>query len=121
MSITPRDLMSGSVVQHEGRIVKIKSVSPDFVVLEDRKEWLGGSFINGVPITEYWLQGLGFEAQDSNIWVKNGVHIVFYGVGIFQTPVSPKTYQYVHELQVLYVALMQEHLVIPKLKKRKEA
>lgn len=119
MSITPRNLMSGSVISYEGVVVMVKSVSPDFVILTDRKEWIGGSQVNPVPLTAYWLEGLGFTQMDENTWNKNGVDILFHGVGMFQCTHSRLTYQYVHQLQGLYFALTEEHLVVPKLKKKK--
>lgn len=118
MSIVPKGLMSGSVISYEGVIVKVKTVSPDFVVLGDRKEWIGGSQVNPVPLTDYWLQGLGFTNVGDNIWNRSGVDIVFRGVGMFQCTASKLTYQYVHQLQGLFFALTEEHLVVPKLKKK---
>jgi len=120
MPITPRDLMSGSVVQHEGRIVKVKSVSPDFVTLEDRKEWIGGSFISPVLLSDRWLEALGFkqDEKEDNIWSHSGIIITYHGVGIFQVETLTRTYTSVHELQLLFLVFCGGHLPIPKFKKK---
>lgn len=74
-----------------------------------------------IPITEEWLQHLGFNLDDDNYYIEEtsfGVEItedefiVFFGDNIpcYYTTLIPV--KYVHQLQNLYFSLTQKELLI---------
>src|SRR6266404_4324622 len=58
--INPLEIQRGSILCHEGRVKKVKAVS-ELILFEGEKAWIGGSMVEGEPITEEWLKIFGFE------------------------------------------------------------
>jgi len=106
--------MKGSILSFEGKPQVVKGVS-EYIIFEGRKEWIGGSLIDGEPISEKWLVDLGFKCETGNIWGNGKLVISFYGDS-FKFMDSNLIYEYVHQLQVLCFALTKEHLKLPKIK-----
>lgn len=121
--ISPREVMRGNVLSYEGKVQIVKGVA-EYIMFEGWKEWVGGSLINGEPLTEQWLDRLGFEwVGNPSSWNRGKVSIVLKG----DSYPNGRTYfnswairedqpEFVHQLQVLYFGLTREHLIIPKLK-----
>lgn len=113
--ISPKEVQKGSIVSYEGQARIVKGVM-DYIILEGTKEWIGGSLINPEPISEVWLERFGFRQEEGNIF-GNGKMVISFYLDAFKFVDSMLTYQYVHQLQLLYFSLIGEHLVIPKIKK----
>lgn len=131
MPVNPKDILKGSVLCFEGQAQIVKAVS-EFIMFEGRKEWIGGSMINGEPLSEVWLERFGFEYRPDTVpkrWNKkmagqNSTWYLYEGLdGIISF--SPFEWnhtlklEYVHQLQLLHFALTGEHLTVPKLKQLK--
>lgn len=114
MAISPKEVMRGIILNYEGKPVIVKGVT-EYIILEGRKEWIGGSLINGEPISEIWLEKLGFEQTEYDTYSKGELKITL-GDSCFYSNKSMTEYNYVHQLQLLYFSLTQEHLKLPKLK-----
>lgn len=112
--ISPREVQIGSVVSYQGQTRIVKSVS-QYIMMEGVKEWIGGSMVDGEPITIEWIYRLGFLLETGNIFGNMKMTISFYG-NYFKHLDSLLTYQFVHQLQLLHFSLTGEHLKIPKLK-----
>jgi len=111
--------MKGSILSFEGKCQIVKGVA-EYIMFEGRKEWIGGSLINGEPISEIWLERLGFE-YDQHTYSRGRVWLAPADAGydVFLNGLSAGIathIQYVHQLQVLYFSITGEHLKIPKLK-----
>lgn len=123
MALSPLELMRNSIVCFEGRTYKVKAIS-ELILLEGRKEWIGGSLINGEPLSEEWLMKLGFQWEDT-FYSKGKLSIILSDEGsypkgrVYFNSWAIKEHQpeYVHQLQMLYFSLFLEHLTIPKLPK----
>lgn len=63
MPVSPKDILKGSILCFEGQAQVVKAVS-EFIMFENRKEWIGGSLINGEPISEEWLVRFGFRVME---------------------------------------------------------
>lgn len=125
--ISVREILKGCIVSYEGQIRIVKGLS-EYILLEGSKEWIGGSMINGEPLSETWLNEFGFEYRPDTIpkrWNKkmdgqNSTWHLYESDG--EICFSPYEWnytlklKYVHQLQVLFFALTGEHLKIPKLK-----
>lgn len=112
--ISPLEIMRNSILCHEGKIKRVKAVS-ELILFEDSKAWIGGSMINGEPVSEKWLVELGFRQETGNIWGNGKLVISVYG-NAFKFMDSNLTYEYVHQLQGLYFYIVGEHLKLPKIK-----
>lgn len=119
--ISPKEILKGCVVSYEGQPRIVKGVM-DYIILEGTKEWIGGSLMNGEPISGFWLEKFGFEWDQmtyskGRVWLAPGncgfdvwVHGLHVGI--------TRHIEYVHELQVLYFAVTSEHLQVPKIPKK---
>lgn len=114
MPINPREVLKGSVVCYEGKVRIVKGVM-DYIILEGTKEWIGGSLINGEPLTEVWLERIGFQKTDDNTWTNGPTEICFMD-DHYELNYSIRHFNYVHEIQVLHFSLTGEHLKLPKIK-----
>ena len=123
MSLSPKEIMKGAVVSYEGKTRIVKGVM-DYIILEGTKEWIGGSLMNGEPLTEEWLMKLGFEWNDT-FYNKGKLSITLAGdsshpkgrVYFNSWAIWNHQPEYVHQLQVLFFSLTGEHLIVPKLPK----
>lgn len=121
--VSPLEIQKGSLLLHEGRVKKVKAIG-DFILFEGTKEWIGGSLVNGEPLTATWLERFGFDKEEF-CFTKGKLSIVlaspeYYPNGrIYFNSWAIKEHQpeYVHQLQMLYFSLFLEHLTIPKLPK----
>lgn len=126
MPISPREVLVGSIVSYQGTTDIVKSVA-QYIMLEGHKEWIGGSLIDGEPITSKWLIKLGFEErgaddyfmqQDMMNWgmrvtkINDGTWVAFQGLGVQWSEL--RSVDYVHQLQGLFFYLMRGHLKILK-------
>lgn len=124
--VSPLEVMKGSILSFEGKSQIVKGVA-EYIMFEGRKEWIGGSLINGEPITEDWLSKLGFKKKD-DLWVfQPELMNIEYRVRDFHGWIFSKgfgkewdseirTITYVHQLQGLFFYVSGEHLKLPKLK-----
>lgn len=112
--ISPIEIQKGSILSHEGKPKVVKAIG-DFILFTDAKAWIGGSMINGEPVSEKWLVELGFRQETGNIWGNGKLVISVYG-NAFKFMDSNLTYEYVHQLQGLYFYIVGEHLKLPKIK-----
>lgn len=122
--ISPLELMRNSIVCFEGRAYKVKSVS-ELIMLEGRKEWIGGSLINGEPISEVWMEKLGWELVDTDSWEYkkgdklgmrihkslDGIWLVYFFTGNWE---QIRTIEFVHQLQGFYFFTTGKYLIVPK-------
>lgn len=129
MYISPKEVMIGCIVSYQGQPHIVKAVS-QFIMLEGHKEWIGGSQMEGEPLTLEWLDKFGFEYRSDAIpkrWNKKMVgqgstwHL-YEGLEQGSICFSPVDWNYtlkldcVHQLQVLCFSFTREHLKLPKLK-----
>lgn len=112
--ISPKEVLKGCILSYEGKAQIVKGVS-EYIIFEGKKEWVGGSLINGEPISEKWLEVFGFTKMDQDTWSDGKIDIVLND-GYFTTNCSRIKYQYIHQIQVLSFALTGEHIKLPKLK-----
>lgn len=126
--INPKEVMKGSVVSYEGNIKVIKTIG-EYIILDGLKEWIGGSLINPVPLTEDWLVKLSF--------VKTGVEFYWADPKTYRIiyvnqhkedrwavrmsihggePMAIQVVAYVHQIQLLFFAMFSEHIKLPKIK-----
>lgn len=113
--ISPREIQKGSILSYDGKPQVVKNIS-DYICFEGYKEWVGGSLINGEPISEVWLERLGFQNhKGESLWTNHKITIDFHE-GKFTFGGSLRVYEYVHHLQILQFAITGEYLTIPKLK-----
>jgi hypothetical protein len=128
--ISPLEIQRGSILSHEGKAKKVKAVS-ELIMFEDAKAWIGGSMIEGEPISGPWLEHLGFQKEEDGAFyrqfellnwsvriINTGLYsaewIIFSG---FQNQWNElRVIHYLHELQLLFFALSGEHLKVPKFK-----
>jgi hypothetical protein len=127
--ISPREIMRGSILSFEGKPQIVKGVA-EYIIFEGRKEWIGGSLINGEPITEAWLTRFGFDmVQEGSMALPTIYRRIYCPVlvttnfdvqcrGDFRWMEGNANVEliFVHQLQVLYFAVTGEHLKLPKLK-----
>lgn len=115
MPVSPKEIMRGCILNYEGKSQIVKGVS-EYIIFEGWKEWIGGSLINGEPITEWWLEQFGFHYDPpSHIWQKGPILFYLSDEG-FRLGPKGVIYNYIHELQILYWIIVKEHLKTPKLK-----
>lgn len=130
--INVNEILKGSILCHEGKAKKVIAIG-DYIQFEGFKVWIGGSMINGEPISETWLAGMGFNLHKNsnenwNHWgLENGWHISewlrdkkvagFEEKGVCYWGETFVPVRYVHELQLLYFSLTRQHLKVPKLPK----
>lgn len=125
MGISPKEIMRGNIVCYEGKSRIVKAVS-ELIMLEGDKNWIGGSLMNGEPISEVWLERLGFKKWNEGdpdyfypdkLWMKlERTGDCYAWVHNYDT-IKPNI-QYVHQLQVLFFSVTGEHLQLPKLPKK---
>jgi hypothetical protein len=129
MAISPREIMKGSVLLHEGKVKVVKTIG-DYIMFEGGKEFIGGSMINGEPLSDKWLEIFGFEYDHTSfcwIWrdpMVQSRHIIVYvpdGKDMHYVKYSLSgeecllhAIQYVHQLQVLFFGIIGSHLPIPR-------
>lgn len=127
--ITPREIMKGCIVNFEGKPHLVKGVT-EFILLEGVKAWIGGSMMDGEPLSEDWLVRIGFEkAEDGDFYrqltmlnwaisVRKNSLTGDWGAyqGFFSQRQELRITPFVHQLQVLFFAMTGEHLKTPKLK-----
>jgi len=113
--ISPKEIMKGCVLSYDGKAQIVKGVS-EYIIFEGTKEWVGGSMINGEPISEVWLERFGFVYDPQSFLWQCGPIVFHLNDGKFQLAPHGRTYNYVHELQILYWVISGEHLKLPKLK-----
>lgn len=127
MPVNTKDILRGSILCFEGQAQQVKAVS-EFIMFENRKEWIGGSLINGEPLSELWLERFGFEYRPDTMpkrWNKkmfgqNSTWHLYESDGVicfspFEWNYTIKL-EYVHQLQLLHFTLTGEQLTVPKLK-----
>lgn len=118
MPISSLEVMRGSILCYEGKVQKVKTVG-EYIMFEGWREWVGPSLINGEPLSETWLERLGFEYDQhtysrGRVWLAPGD--ASYDVFLHGLHTGPTTHiQYIHQLQILYFSITGEHLKIPKL------
>lgn len=127
--ISPFEVMRGNILLFEGKNFIVKGVN-DYVLLDGRKEWIGGSMMSGEPISSVWLQRLGFsefltddcrrqlQALNWEIRVAKtsiGDWIIYQGFGGQWTEL--RRADFVHQVQNLYYSLTGEFCHLPKSKK----
>jgi hypothetical protein len=114
--ISVKEVMKGCILSYEGRAQVVKGIS-EYIIFEGKKEWIGGSLINGEPISEAWLDRLGFKLTGQHgIWGNEKISIVLLSDGTFSMNGCLIFNRYIHQLQVLIFAMTGEHLKLPKLK-----
>jgi hypothetical protein len=127
MAVEASEVMRGCVILFEGKPVKVKAIS-EYIMIEGRKEFIGGGFMNGEPLSEKWLLDLGFSFLDDRYYLADpkSSRIIFimaykykwladYTVNDHRD-IPLRLISYVHELQVLTFAIIGQHLKVPKLK-----
>lgn len=112
--ISPREVLIGSVVSYQGKPDIVKSVA-QYIMLEGHKEWIGGSQIEGELITTEWLDILGFVWKDDPTKWSNGNLDITLIEGAYESDFSTRKLLYIHQLQLMYFGVIEEHLKIPKL------
>lgn len=124
-----RQLMRLNKVLHKGEVQTVDCISPGNVTfVEDIKggkyygEWADLDEVEFIPLTEEWLEKLGFTTDGRH-------HTVCYDLGLLSIEVPNKLYssgrayfnswcilnempKHVHQLQNLYFALTGEELTI---------
>lgn len=126
--ISPNEILKGCVLCFEGKAQIVKGLA-EYVMFEGKKEWVGGSLINGEPISEVWIEKLGFDKYDADEFFRQsdmmnwGIRVskIFTGDWVvFQGFANQwhelRRIEYVHQLQVLYFAVTGEYLKVPKIK-----
>lgn len=125
--IKSESVRRGNLVEYEGRIFEIDSISEDFPTLNTSEFGIGvvdWNNVNPIPLTEEWLVKFGFEKANTKKkqyfrFVNRGMRlrvlrgIKRVGYNFFAT--SGGFYfdcQYIHQLQNLYFALTGEELKI---------
>lgn len=113
--ISPSEILKGSILCHEGKPKIVKAIG-DYILFMDAKAWIGGSMIEGEPLSVVWLDKLGF-VYDSSVggWTNGKIGITVEENG-FKLPWSNFLYQYVHQLQLIHFIITQEHIKLPKIK-----
>lgn len=126
--ISPLEIQKGSILCHEGKAKRVLAIG-DYIQFEGKKEWIGGSMIEGEPLSEWWLEQFGFEYRPDTVpkrWNKKmiSLHSTWYLYEGLDGDIcfSPHEWnytlklKYVHQLQLLCFSLTGEHLKVPKLK-----
>jgi hypothetical protein len=115
MAVEASEVMRGCVILFEGKPVKVKAIS-EYIMIEGRKEFIGGGFMNGEPLSEKWLLDLGFSFLDDRYYLAYKYKwLADYTVNDHRD-IPLRLISYVHELQVLTFAIIGQHLKVPKLK-----
>jgi hypothetical protein len=126
--VSPNEIMKGSILSFEGKAQVVKGIS-DFIIFDGRKEWIGGSMINGEALTDEWLERLGFKNEhDGFYWedhltprvisINKGNEFWYVKISVSgNEPTLLHAIAYVHQLQIIFFGLIGEHLKLPKLKK----
>ena len=118
--ISPLEIMRNSILCHEGKVKAVKAIG-DYIQFADAKVWIGGSMVEGEPITPSWLERLKFQWDEltwgnKNVWLApndDAYDVFLHGIsGGVSRRIS-----YVHQLQLIYFAMIGEHLILPKLPK----
>ena len=107
--------MKHSILCHEGKTKVVVAIG-DYIQFSDAKVWIGGSMVEGEPISELWLERFDFKKMDQDVWSNGNLDIVL-GNNFFTSPLSRRTFQYCHQLQMLHYTIVGEHLKLPKIKK----
>lgn len=115
--ISPLEIMKGNLLMHEGKIEVVKGIS-EYIIFEKKKEWIGGSMVNGIPLTHDWLERLGFNRRPDfiNVMDNGKMTIKEHEDGKFLFVASRFPVEYVHQLQNLHFAITGEHIKVPKQK-----
>lgn len=126
MPISPKEVMRGSILSFEGKACVVTGIR-EFLMVEGRKEWIGATFFEGEPISQIWLERLGFERTSVNEWFRQlellnwGIRIKHSAIGdwiVFQGFVNQwnelRIVKYIHQLQGLFFFLTTEHLQLHK-------
>lgn len=116
MAINLREVMKGCILSYEGQPRIVKAIN-EFILFENKKEWIGGSQIDGEPVSENWLKAFGFEPIDSDAWSNRKMEVIFSN-GNLRVPYLDTSYGYCHQLQILHFVVTGEHLPVPKLKSK---
>lgn len=129
--INPNEIMKGSILCHEGRAKKVKAIG-DYIAFESAKEWIGGSMIEGEPLSHIWLTGLGFDKIQEGDMAQPDIYRKTYCPVLVKTNFDIQSrgndfryfegninveLKYIHQLQGLYFYVTGEHLKVPKLPK----
>lgn len=114
--INVNEILKGSILCHEGRAKKVIAIG-DYIQFEGFKVWIGGSMINGEPISEKWVVDFGFtKCPDDHICTNGKMSINLYN-WTFKLTNNDTMYEHVHQLQLLHYAITLTHLKVPKLPK----
>lgn len=121
--ISPLEIQRGSILCYDGEARKVAAAGEHVIFEGKLKMWIGGSQINGEPLSEIWLMRLGF-IQTPDSWDKGKVSIILkehyqYPKGrvLFNSyTIWEEQPEYVHQIQLLYFALTREHLKLAKIK-----
>lgn len=117
--ISPKEIMKGSVVSFDGKPHIVSGIA-QYIMLEGKKEWIGGSLIDGELIDEDWLSNLGFtknefgwESQEFNFTLEKKDEGWWIDDGEGRDLLKYRLH-YVHQLQNIVFALNGEHIRVPK-------
>lgn len=127
--ISPLEIQRFSILCHDGKVKKVKAVS-ELILFEGEKAWIGGSMVDGEPLTEDWLTKLSFVKTDNEFyWAdpktsriiyvmhhKEDIYLVSMSVAS-KEPTNIRLVSYVHQIQLTFFGIIGEHLALPKLKK----
>lgn len=113
--ISPLEIQKGSILCHEGKPKIVKAIG-DYILFTDAKAWIGGSMIEGEPLSAAWIERLGFHSTGDGNWANGVLAVSLLSDGTFAINGCMKFYQYVHQLQLVYFAITGEHLKVPKFK-----
>lgn len=126
--ISPKEVMRDCIVSYEGKLEIVKTIG-QYIILEGWKEWIGGSLINPVPLTEEWLAKLGFQEADGKFYWADPITSRIVYVSRYKEdrwlidlaitdhePMSFRMIESVHQLQVSFFGIFGEHIKISKIK-----
>lgn len=129
--ISVNEIQRGSILLHEGKVKRVIAIG-DYVQFEGFKVWIGGSMINGEPLSEKWLSVFGFESLGDGEWFKQyemanwGIKVVTPSLtnpgwlvfqGFINTWQELSNIEYCHQLQLLFFVISGKHLKVSKLPK----
>lgn len=116
--VSPKEILKGSILFYDGKTRIVKGIG-DYIQFEDMKEWIGPGLVQGEPISEVWLDQLGFAARDGEVWSNSKMDVVFTSDnGHISVPYLLREYMFIHELQLLHFTVTGAHLTVPKTKKK---
>lgn len=126
--ISPLEIQRGSILCHEGRAKKVKAVS-ELILFEGEKAWIGGSMIEGEPLTEEWVMKFLFQKTDNYFYWADpltsriiSLHPHNESTWIVKIstsgnePMAIRAIHQVHQLQLTFFGIFREHIKLPKIK-----